>query len=108
MNSEEKEQSDQDQHKMTRRQAVKALVGAAAVVAAIPAIGGIAVASSGTQQREEQDSSGSETFSATGEPLVILVGKGELRGFAGEKEYTVKDSALTRRILGAFRDAGTD
>jgi hypothetical protein len=93
---------------MTRRQAVKALAGAAAVVAAIPAIGSIAAASSGTQQREEQESSGSESFSEAGEPLVILVGKGELRGFAGEKEYTVKDSALTGRILGAFRDARTD
>jgi hypothetical protein len=93
---------------MTRRQAVKALAGAAAVVAAIPAIGSIAAASSGTQQRGEQESSGSESFSEAGEPLVILVGKGELRGFAGEKEYTVKDSALTGRILGAFRDARTD
>ena len=108
MNSEEKEQTDQDQHNMTRRQAVKTLAGAAAVVAAIPAIGGIAVASSGSQQRESQDASGSQTFTATSEPLVVLVGKDELRGFLGEKEYTVKDSALTRRILGAFSDAGTN
>jgi hypothetical protein len=93
---------------MTRRQAVKTLAGAAAVVAAIPAIGSIAVASSGSQQRDDEDASGSETFSASSEPLVILVGKGELRGFLGEKEYTVKDSALTRRILGAFSDARTD
>jgi hypothetical protein len=106
MNSEEKEQ-DQDQHNMTRRQAVKALAGAAAVVAAIPAIGSIAVASSASQG-EEQDSSSSEAFSATGEPLVVLVGKGELRGFVGEREYTIKDSGLTRRILGAFSDARTD
>ena len=66
------------------------------------------MASSGNQQTEEQASSGSETFSATGEPLVILVGKDQLRGFVGEKEYTVNDSALTRRILGAFQDARTD
>jgi flagellar basal body-associated protein FliL len=108
MNSEEKEQTDQDKHNMTRRQAVKTLIGAAAVVAAIPAIGSIALSSSGSQQREDQAALGSEAFNSTSEPLVILVGKDELRGFLGEKEYTVKDSSITHRILRAFSDARTD
>ena len=101
MNSEEKDQNQDDnrQKGVTRRQAIKTLAGAAAVIAAVPAVGGMALSSIGNQEKWAESST---SFEASDEPFVILVGKDELRGFKGEKEYSVKDPALTQRILGAF------
>ena len=99
--SEEKDQNQDNraQNGVTRRQAVKTLAGAAAVIAAMPAVGSMAVSSMANQSNQSMESA---TFQSSEEPFVILVGKDELRGFRGEKEYSVRDSALTQKILGAF------
>ncbi len=88
--------------KVTRREAVKTMAAAAAVVLAIPHLGSLALSEKETQQ---VDNNKAISLGSEQEPLVVLVGKDELKGFRGLAEYTVKDAALMQRIQSAFSSA---
>ncbi len=96
--------SEENFTKMSRRTAIKTMLGAAAVVIAVPHLGGLNLSGS-DRQENVQDESTRASFNPADEPFVILVGKDELRGFKGQAEYSVKDSALTQRIMGAFSES---
>ncbi len=105
MNSEENNSVDTEQdnsNTMTRRDAVKTMLGAAAVIAVAPTIGGLALSSKSNQEATQATRA---TFTEGDEPFVILVSKDGLRGFKGEAEYSVKDSDLSERILGAINES---
>ena len=78
------------------------MLGAAAVVVAVPHLGTLNLLGKST---ETQTKTIQAPFDSMDEPLVILVGKGELRGFKGQTEYSLKDSATAKQIVGAFSDA---
>ena len=87
---------------MTRREAVKTMLGAAAFIAVAPTIGGLVLSGKNNQAATPATKA---TFKEGDEPFVVLVSKDGLRGFKGEAEYSVIDSGLSERILGAINES---
>ncbi len=91
--------------KVTRRDAIKTMTAAAAVVLATPHIGSLGLTKGTTNKETQVESDKPTSLMADEEPLIVLVRKDGLKGYSGLKEYTVKDTALTQRILSAFGSA---
>ena len=95
--------SEENPTKMSRRAAIKTMLGAAAVVIAVPHLGGLNLL--GKTIQEVQTKPSITQLSSGDEPFVILVTKDEVRGFKGQSEYLVKDSAAAQQVMGAFSNA---
>jgi hypothetical protein len=88
--------------KVSRRDAIKMMAAAAAVVAAAPALGNIDfLKSQSTNKPAEQ-----VNFGPDEEPMIVLVGKDKVRGFKGLQEYKIDDEGLKNSIWRAFSNAG--
>lgn len=96
--------SEENPTKMSRRAAIKTMLGAAAVVIAVPHLGGLNLLGQSTQG-ETQTKISVTSFNSGDEPFVILVTKDELRGFKGQSEYLLKDSAAAQQVIGVFSNA---
>ena len=88
--------------KVTRREALKTMAAAAAVLVAVPHLGKLATSSEGTSNEVQQTSK----LSSGDEPFVVVVGRDGVKGFKGFAEFTLNDSGLEQRILNAFSGAG--
>ena len=95
--------TEENQNRMSRRAAIKTLLGAAAVIVAIPAVGKLNLTGKTSQEPSSSQSQPiGPAYNPEEGPFVILVGDGEVRGFRGETEYSVKDPTLTGKIMEAF------
>jgi hypothetical protein len=91
--------------KVTRREALKTMAAAAAVLVAVPHLGKLPTSitsSEGTSKEVQQTSN----LSSGDEPFVVVVGKDGVKGFRGFAEFTLNDSGLKQSILNAFSGAG--
>ncbi len=95
--------SEENSTKMSRRAAIKTMLGAAAIVIAVPHMGSLNLLGKSAQEVQTKTSVG--PLNAGDEPFVILVGKDDVRGFKGETEYYLKDSAAVQQVMGAFNNA---
>jgi hypothetical protein len=94
--------SEENSTKMSRRAALKTMLGAAAVVVAVPHLGTLNLLGKTTETQAKPIQA---PFDSMEEPLVILVRKDGVRGFKGQTEYSLKDSAAAQQIVGAFSNA---
>jgi hypothetical protein len=85
--------------KLSRRQAIKALAAAGAVIAATPML---SKAFGTTQQASEM----TREVSTSTEPLVIVVKGKELIGFRGLEEFRVADADLAYKLNSEFHAKG--
>ncbi len=81
------------------------MTAAAAVVVALPHLGVLGATKKETNKETQVESGKPTGLVSEEEPLIVLVRKDGLKGYSGLKEYTVKDTALTQRILSAFSGA---
>lgn len=88
--------------KVTRREAIKTMAAAAAVVLAVPHLGKLPASERGTSTVIQKTSK----LSSEDEPFIVLVGKDGVKGFKGLEEYTLNDATLREGILRAFSGAG--
>jgi hypothetical protein len=84
--------------KLSRRQAIKALAAAGAVIAATP----ILSQAFGTTQKSSEIPQIVHESKGT-EPLVIVVKRNELIGFRGLEEVRVRDAALAAKLNNEFQ-----
>jgi hypothetical protein len=93
--------------KVTRREAIKTMAAAAAVLVAVPHLGKFGSSNQATSnQRTTNEIQPTAKFGSEDEPFVVLVGKNGVRGFKGFEEFTLNDSGLKQTILNAFNSAG--
>ena len=86
---------------LSRRDAIKAMAGAAAAIAVVPALGKLDI----LQTKSNSEENPAARFEVGDEPLVVLVSKDSVMGFKGFDEYAIEDRGLGQRIRGAFATA---
>ncbi len=90
--------------KLNRRDAIKALAAAGAVIAAAPYMATV----SGTVQSTPADLKKTNFPTDTKGPLVIVVTERKMMGFRGEEEFSIDDADLALQLNRAFTGNGVE
>ena len=90
--------------KLTRRDAIRALAAAGAVIAAAPYM----AKATGTVQTTPGSLGNVRIHSDVSGPLVILVTENEMTGFRGEQEFRIEDATLASQLNRTFSKRGVE
>ena len=89
--------------KVTRREALKTMAAAAAVLVAVPHLGKLPTSIGGnSNEGRSNEVQKTSNLSSGDEPFVVVVGSDGVKGFKGFAEFKLNDSSLKQTILNAF------
>lgn len=90
--------------KLNRRDAIKALAAAGAVIAAAPYMAKVSGAVQSTPTGLKKTNPPTDTKG----PLVIVVTERTMMGFRGDEEFSVEDADLALQLNRAFSGSGVE